>query len=81
VDLSRVVSADDFARAIGEAFDVETHASSIWRSLATAIHYRVSPLHVTFAGWQGFEQRMPRYARRLNRILQSMHVERVTRVP
>jgi len=29
VDLSRVVSADDFARAIGEAFEVETDASSI----------------------------------------------------
>lgn len=51
-------------------FPISADHGELWGALYQAILMDKSgPLTLRFLGWEGFEQRMPRYARRLKRLL------------
>jgi hypothetical protein len=70
IDLRLVSSRDEFQREMSKHFPIPADHSELWAALYDAIlMYKAGPRTVRFLGWAGFEQRMPRYARRLKGLL------------
>ncbi len=65
IDLSRVCSRDDFMRALSPHFPVGPDHRNIWGPIYQTIGLQSCPFRIRFIGWEGFAQRLPRYARRL----------------
>jgi hypothetical protein len=69
IDLSAVRSRDDFMHAMASHFPVGPDHDNLWGPIFRTIGYQACPFRLRFIGWDGFAQRMPRYARRLRRYL------------
>jgi hypothetical protein len=69
IDLRGVATRDDFQRELARHFPLGPDHRDLWPSLYEAIMYQTGPLHLRFLGWAEFQARMPRYARRLRRLL------------
>jgi len=70
IDLRRVSSRDEFQRELTKHFPIDADHRELWNSLYQAIlTNQTGPRTLRFLGWAGFESRMPRYARRLKRLL------------
>jgi hypothetical protein len=69
IDLSAVRSRDDFMRALSPHFPIGPDHNNIWAPIYRTIVYQACPFLFRFTGWDGFAQRMPRYARRLRHYL------------
>jgi hypothetical protein len=69
IDLSGVRSRDDFMRALKPHFPVGPDHLNIWGPIYRAIGMQTCPIRIRFLGWNGFADRMPRYAGRLRSYL------------
>ena len=70
IDLRRVSSRDEFQRELTKHFPIAADHRELWSSLYQALlTNQTGPRTLRFLGWAGSERRMPRYARRLKRLL------------
>jgi hypothetical protein len=69
IDLTRVSSRDDFQREMSRHFSIAADHTYLWRSIYEALSRPAGPLRLRLLGWEGFKDRMPRYAKRLERML------------
>jgi hypothetical protein len=70
IDLRGVSSRDDFQRELTRHFPIAADHLELWGSLYRALYMeQAGPYRLRFLGWVGFEKRMPRYAKRLRRLL------------
>jgi hypothetical protein len=69
IDLRGVATRDDFQRELARHFPLGPDHRDLWPSLYKAIMYQTGPLSLRFIGWEEFQARMPRYARRVRRLL------------
>jgi hypothetical protein len=74
IDLRAVFSRDSFQRELARHFPIAADHSELWSSfskcLAEGLPGRLPPLRLL--GWDDFKRRMPRYARRIKRILKGL---------
>jgi hypothetical protein len=77
IDLSGVKSFEDFTRVMEVEFPLEEDPREIWIAIRHWLLWQSQPLEVRFCGWAGFEERMPRYARKLKEIFRT-HVGRLS---
>lgn len=77
IDLSSVRTFDDFVRSMKVGFPLEEDPLEIWGAIQGGLSWQTSPLQIRFDGWSQFEKLMPRYARKLKRLLRD-HRGRVT---
>src|SRR4051794_19152908 len=69
IDLRGVATRDEFQRELSRHLALAPDHRDLWPSLYAAIMYQTGPLRLRFLGWGEFQARMPRYARRLRRLL------------
>jgi|SRR5579884_872722 len=69
IDLRGVSTQDTFRCELGRHFGISPDEQFFWHYLSHAIVSPSGPRYLRFLGWDEFERRMPRYARRLKRIL------------
>jgi len=88
IDLRGVSSRDAFQRELARHFPIAADHSALWSSFYAALlseltnpqprfhlwHDLNSRLpRLRFVGWEEFERRMPRYARRITRFLKHFY--------
>ena len=71
IDLSGVATREAFETEILRHFRFIGVGRDPWAALVTGIIEQDGPYRLRFVGWPGFAQRMPRYARRLRRIIET----------
>jgi len=70
IDLRGVSSREQFHREMARHFSVAVDHRDLWASLyQEVLIVPGGPRVLHFIGWADFEGRMPRYARRLKRLL------------
>ena len=73
VDLTNVNSRESFRAAFAEHFPIAEDHTYLWSSLSDALKPYPQSYRLRLKGWKEFENRMPRYAQRLERVLRSIH--------
>lgn len=74
IDLGSISSRDDFQRELGRHFSIPPDHAHLWLSLTMALFEasQSGPLHLRLVRFAELEQRMPRYARHLHRLVESV---------
>jgi hypothetical protein len=80
IDLRGIAARDQFHGELARHFNIPADHRELWGALINAIAYQTGPyrLRLRLLGWAEFEERMPRYARRLRRLIegyQAVHGE------
>ena len=78
IDLRGIATRDRFQAELSRHFAIPADHRELWSALFDAVLYQTGPYRFQFLGWPEFERRMPRYARRLRRLLldhQALHGE------
>ena len=77
IDLAQVRTRDELHREFSKHFRIDADHARFWHSFSHALLYMPTACTFRFHGWSEFEQRMPRYAGRIRRMIQSW--QRATR--
>lgn len=80
IDFRQVSSRDEFQRELSKHFPIAADHRELGSSLYQALTKQNGPRTLRFLGWSDFEHRMPRYARRLKRLLADLQKAWGTRI-
>jgi hypothetical protein len=69
IDLDGAGTPDRLRAALAEHFELPAEWPDVWLRIAQIISGQERPYHIQFVNWEAFQRAMPRYARRLKRLL------------
>ena len=69
IDLAGASTPERLRAALAEHFELPAEWPNVWLRISDNISQQECPYHIQFVNWDGFQRAMPRYAKRLKRLL------------
>ena len=69
IDLAGASTPERLRAAWAEHFELPEEWPQVWLRISQSIAEQECPYHIQFVNWDAFQRAMPRYAKRLKRLL------------